>query len=473
MTTPHVPPWRARLELFGWQAFYRRPVREAVLAALDTLGPLGPDHAGTGDAAPRPIDRQRLVRDPLGPGPAVLEVARLQQPGWEALMNLGDRAWMRILVPAATLKSTGARLWFDLGDALVDALQPDIAFVHLEPDWPSERAESDPVKRRLDAGVPAGDDYYEHGPGGLALRTCFGPRWIRQLGESRLAALAPPAMLRRSPNGCVCIDLVADPWDADVQSVLRSYERAMDVLRPSGVFAEPVPSSDGRLAWRAPEGVDLGGVARDSREGMRLDSDARADGGDVVPETTILTEAVRDGRNVLDVTLSWADLRGTDLTGLVADGLDLSWAQLDNASLRRARITGGSFDSANLGQTVLEQASIEDSGFDRSIAGGSSWRGAVIDRCTFGDAVLTATDFTQARISSSSFGAAMLGQARFERAELRDCNFTHAECNGVSFAGAALQRVDFANADLRGASFAGATLNDVSFEGALRDAEQQ
>ena len=400
-----MTPVRLRIDLFGWQPFYRRPVRRRLLAALDTLAALAPNEMQWGDSPRTPMDRTRLEMSPLGPGPVVLVLQHASSPvseaDWWLAANLHDRAWLNVTVPAALLASSGAQRWFALADVLVAALQPDFAAVSIDTTDSDEAPDS----------VPFGDAYYRQPADARptrGLRTWLGPRLLRQGDAAPLRALASPAQACRLVDG-LCIDAAAPPWDAGVDVAMAARAAFARALAESGLFG---PS------------FDRGGVARETSDGMRLDPDARADGGPAaggIPRPQPLVDAARAGTLAQDLQQSWSDLRRAELSRLRADGLDLSWAQLEDARLDGATIDAGDFTSANLDRARFDSAQLRDCSVDRAIAPGSTWRGATLDGVSFVDAVLTDADFTGAT--------------------LRDVDFTDADMEGAHFEGATLERV--------------------------------
>jgi len=462
---------RARIVILGWQPFYRRPVRRSLLAAIDQAQVPPPDHWGLGDGPPEPLDRAQFSESPIGRGPMVAELVRKERPAWQAEMSLDDRAWLNLVTSGEDLDLIGTAAWFRLADALVDALQPDLAFAHL--DARTELLAESERERRIviDAGIVNGNEYYERGPGGLGMRTWIGPWVLRQLGTDRVRQLPPPAVVRPTDWGGLCVDLIAEPWQAEPQALAEAFAAAMAVLVPAGFFSNFRGFTNNKPRWERNSGADLGGTARESPHGFSLDRDARATGpgpGDAAPDPSGLLAAAHDGSRIEDLTLSWVDLRGADLRNLNADGLVLSWAQLEDARLDRAHIEAGEFDSADLSRAHLEEAKLVSCYFARSLAPDSSWRGASLELASLENAVLTKADFSTSRIDESRLDEAALSEASFAGATIQRTSFRSADCRQASFAGATLHEVDFTDADLRDADFAGATLTEVKFDGALR-----
>jgi hypothetical protein len=75
----------------------------------------------------------------------------------------------------------------------------------------------------------------EHGLDGLAATTWFGPFFVDRIGADRLARAGAVV---DDLVGAVRLDLVPDPWDAAPRTLLDAKRRAMEMLAPSGIFAE-------------------------------------------------------------------------------------------------------------------------------------------------------------------------------------------------------------------------------------------
>ena len=74
------------------------------------------------------------------------------------------------------------------------------------------------------------------GPTGLALRTYLGAHYVMQFGEDFL--LRTPAIVTPCGDGLL-IDLAEEPWTLTNEEVAERWTRAMNHLRPAGIFAIP------------------------------------------------------------------------------------------------------------------------------------------------------------------------------------------------------------------------------------------
>lgn len=101
-----------------------------------------------------------------------------------------------------------------------------------------------------------------------------------------------------------------------------------------------------------------------------------------------------------------ADLRGSDLNGLVFDGLNLAQAKFAEANLMRcsfrgADLTGASFFGANLRDACLDGANLEEADLDYANLDGATVLGAKIRKALFPTRKLPLADVRAAVASGS------------------------------------------------------------------------
>lgn len=118
---------------------------------------------------------------------------------------------------------------------------------------------------------------------------------------------------------------------------------------------------------------------------------------------TQITEAILLTILRLD-TLSWADLRWTDLSGSNLSGVDLRWADLSRANLSRADLRG-----ADLTSVVLTEANLS---------------GAVLTEAYLPGSVLTEADLSGAKLSWADLRSANLSGVNLSGAKLRGTNLS-------------------------------------------------
>lgn len=154
-----------------------------------------------------------------------------------------------------------------------------------------------------------------------------------------------------------------------------------------------------------------------------------------------LVAAARAGGEVDAPRLDEADLRETDLAGLVLRGGSLAGADLRGVRLDRARISGTSLAGADLREADLTDAVL--SGVDLS--------GARLAGATLGD-----TRFTGCRMIGTILRGLRGLTASFV---LDDCSLQLADVRDVAMRGLRVADCDLSEADLSGAD-----LRDVRFE---------
>jgi uncharacterized protein YjbI with pentapeptide repeats len=172
----------------------------------------------------------------------------------------------------------------------------------------------------------------------------------------------------------------------------------------------------------------------------------------------------RNGR-ARDFILKGADLRGRDLAGLRADGLDLEDADLRESSLTGSKWKGcilrdARLDSADLSGAVLrvcdlDQARLSNAILVRTRLENSTARGSRFNGADLTGATLIDTDFSRAslrgaKLTGVSASGAIFRGADLSGANLRDAILTDADLRGADLTNADLQGADLSGADLRG-----------------------
>ncbi len=102
-------------------------------------------------------------------------------------------------------------------------------------------------------------DYYRQGPRGLTMRTWIGPHYVSQFGDERLRTT--PVDVAATRWGGYRLDLVPEPWDADLPTLLAAWRRGMAHLAVAGVLALPVVRAGRVRDWTCGPGCAVGGTA--------------------------------------------------------------------------------------------------------------------------------------------------------------------------------------------------------------------
>jgi len=151
---------------------------------------------------------------------------------------------------------------FEFTDKLVQIFKPDIASIHIDPPLPV-----DPWETALEAVtaqvaysntlVPV--DYFKVGPKGLAMRTYFGPHYVKQFGQALLMS-TPSAQTTLQPWGGVRLDLSETPWTLTEHELVEHWQTAMEHLRPAKVFAEVEVYQNRDFNYKKAENCTIGGL---------------------------------------------------------------------------------------------------------------------------------------------------------------------------------------------------------------------
>ena len=151
---------------------------------------------------------------------------------------------------------------FEFTDKLVQIFKPDVASIHIDPPLPV-----DPWETALEAVtaqvayssylVPV--DYFKVGPKGLAMRTYFGPHYVKQFGQALLMS-TPSTQTTLQPWGGVRLDLSETPWTLTEHELVENWQTAMAHLRPAKVFAEVEVYQNRDFNYKKAENCTIGGL---------------------------------------------------------------------------------------------------------------------------------------------------------------------------------------------------------------------
>ena len=129
---------------------------------------------------------------------------------------------------------------FEFADRLVQVFKPDIASAHVfrpYPDEPWESERDEHIEMMGKAAYLAPVDYFKVGPKGLAIRTYFGPHYVKQFGQELLLS-TPKTQTKLQPWGGIRLDLSEAPQELSEQAQIEHFQTAMEHLCPAEVFAE-------------------------------------------------------------------------------------------------------------------------------------------------------------------------------------------------------------------------------------------
>ena len=199
-----------------------------------------------------------------------------------------------------------------------------------------------------------------------------------------------------------------------------------------------------------------------------------------------------EGAMMADVCLKGADLSGARLSGANLANADLSGAGLAGAMLREADLTAANLTKADLTRAVLDEAIVDKARLARAVldevsASATSFVEADLKEATARAAVFRGADFSRAVLDDADLSGCNLREASIETATARRVNFAGADLTelraseGTDFSGSSFRRVngaesiwehwvlheaDFSFAHLDGADFTAASLERANFHAA-------
>lgn len=251
-------PRAIRLDMTGDRPFFRRDVLAPVLGSLAAQPLFAPERWGLGEGAGHPFDLEDVLRVARDAGSQfMLQLERDARLKHSTLIRLSRKPGYTTELPPATPAEDWRHL-FELGDPLTEAYRPDIAWVHAFSTLdPPAATEAERTQLRMDASVVgSGVGYDDEGPGGLALRTYLGPRFVELIGRELL--LSAPAHVAELSWGGVRVDLVAEPWRAAQGELHAAWLAATEHLKSARFFSEQEVDDDGEVYPTRGERFDAG-----------------------------------------------------------------------------------------------------------------------------------------------------------------------------------------------------------------------
>jgi len=251
-------PKAIRLDMAGDRPFFRSDVLAPVLSALAAHKLFAPARWGLGEGADRPFNAEDVLRVAQGESSQfTLQLERDERVKHSTLIRLSRRPGLTTELPPTTNVDDWRHL-FELGDPLTESYRPDIAWAHVFSNLSTPVSnEAERTQLRIDASVVgSGTAYDDEGPGGLALRTYLGPRFVEQIGKELL--LSAPAHVSELPWGGVRIDLVKEPWRATQEELHAVWLAVTEHLKPARFFSEQEVEEDGEVYPTRGERFDQG-----------------------------------------------------------------------------------------------------------------------------------------------------------------------------------------------------------------------
>ena len=151
---------------------------------------------------------------------------------------------------------------FEFTDKLVQIFKPDVASVHIDPPiqaGPWEAEHSLNVAEVAYSNMLGPVDYFKVGPKGLAMRTYFGPHYVKQFSQALLMS-TPSTQTTLQPWGGVRLDLSETPWTLTEHELVENWQTAMAHLRPAKVFAEVEVYQNRMFKYTKAENCTIGGL---------------------------------------------------------------------------------------------------------------------------------------------------------------------------------------------------------------------
>jgi hypothetical protein len=215
-----------RLTMFSWVSLQSK---QGLGDLIDLLAEhnLTPTHTGSDERAKGKFDRDALIDKVTAADKGVMVVlVKKKEPAYYAHFFAKRKGLTKLMVE-----------WKPAPPELVDAfrLGEDLATL-----FRAEFGMVQPMFRGHDDfnryGIMEVDWLTRNGPSGVAARNFYGAYMTKAIGMDRLKK--SKAALRELKYGGVELDLVTDPWTANLETLKRRQKETMAALAPSGIFGD-------------------------------------------------------------------------------------------------------------------------------------------------------------------------------------------------------------------------------------------
>jgi hypothetical protein len=222
-----------RIRLFCAGTLRKEPRQTLLLQTLASSGDLAPTHCGRTEVRLTDFS-PAAVKEMLGTaGYGSVFVTRKEIPRWQGYLTEFPAAVSVIGIDATGKLSARRRnAYYDLATSLAAQLSVDFGFVHSIPE--TKTGGSAPAYAT--SGNIGAEQLQQFGPRSLYARTWLGPHLLQLIGAERLTRL--PAVHRTTSWGAVELDLVENPWDADVAQLAAQQSAVVETLARSGIFGD-------------------------------------------------------------------------------------------------------------------------------------------------------------------------------------------------------------------------------------------
>lgn len=139
-------------------------------------------------------------------------------------------------------KSMPKKLWpafFELSDKIAEIVKPSFGVTHIfwPPTYPwNNDNDRNHIWMNL-CSYPVPVKFLQNGPLGVGTRTYFSNYILEMFGRDLLKKA--PAIISEFNWGGMSIDVVENPWDADISELLDNWLKVMNYLKSSNVIATP------------------------------------------------------------------------------------------------------------------------------------------------------------------------------------------------------------------------------------------
>jgi len=223
MTSPSTPASH-NIRLFTLLPLGTRPGLATLLGALDEAK-LPPTHYGREERSRTAFDREQVLATTVAEAPTAVALIRRTSPNYVCWVGAYDKGLSGITIETGIAKDP--HVLYDLADKLALALKAEHGVINPKFQGHGKFNAAGKIEQRW---------LQEFGPLYPGARNWYGLHMQRLFGAQRLRRAS--GVFVETPWGAVRIDLVADPWKADIETLETRQREATAVLAEAQVLGD-------------------------------------------------------------------------------------------------------------------------------------------------------------------------------------------------------------------------------------------
>ncbi|MCM3004565.1 hypothetical protein [Priestia koreensis] len=229
------------IEMYPTVSFKEEETLRRLLDVLESHESFKPTHWGNSETIKVEYNREELIQKVIEEG-NVSEIYLHRNKSVSYTFNVKVNSSPRSFLDMDFSKSIPEKLWanfFTLSDQLAEIAKPRFGLAH--PFWPAAHpwnTERERVHKWMNiCAQPVPVRFLSNGPLGLGMRTYIGSEILDLVDAKSMQEI--PAFLSTLEWGGIKIDLVEDPLDVNLDTLLDRWLEAMNHLKRADFIATP------------------------------------------------------------------------------------------------------------------------------------------------------------------------------------------------------------------------------------------